>query len=57
MPTLTIPPVFVLSTGRCGSTMVSDILNRHPDVLSISVNGALISGVDAAEAAGFLSRK
>ena len=31
-----IPPVFILSTGRCGSTMVSDILNRHPDVLSLS---------------------
>ena len=31
-----IPPVFVLSTGRCGSTMVSDILNLHPDVLSLS---------------------
>ena len=36
MSAMTIPPVFVLSTGRCGSTMVSDILNRHPDVLSIS---------------------
>ena len=36
MPAMAIPPVFVLSTGRCGSTMVSDILNRHPDVLSIS---------------------
>ena len=31
-----IPPVLVLSTGRCGSTMVSDILNRHPRVLSLS---------------------
>ena len=31
-----IPPVFVLSTGRCGSTMVSDILNAHPAVLSLS---------------------
>ena len=31
-----IPPVFVLSTGRCGSTMVSDLLNRHPAVLSMS---------------------
>ena len=36
MSPMTVPPVFVLSTGRCGSTMVSDILNRHPDVLSIS---------------------
>ena len=33
---MTVPPVFVLSTGRCGSTMVSDILNRHPRVLSLS---------------------
>ena len=31
-----IPPVFVLSTGRCGSTMISDILNLHPRVLSLS---------------------
>ena len=30
------PPVLVLSTGRCGSTMLSDILNTHPDVLSLS---------------------
>ena len=31
-----IAPVLVLSTGRCGSTMVSDVLNLHPDVLSLS---------------------
>ncbi|MDE0611555.1 MAG: sulfotransferase [Gammaproteobacteria bacterium] len=31
-----IPPVFVFSTGRCGSTMVSQMLNRHPDILSLS---------------------
>ncbi len=36
MSTMTIPPVFVVSTGRCGSTMVSDMLNRHPGVLSMS---------------------
>lgn len=33
---VTIPPVLILSTGRCGSTMVSNILNRHPRVLSLS---------------------
>ncbi|MEQ8584949.1 MAG: sulfotransferase [Thalassobaculaceae bacterium] len=33
---LPIPPVLILSTGRCGSTMVSDLLNRHPKVLSLS---------------------
>lgn len=31
-----ILPVLVLSTGRCGSTMISDILNTHPRVLSLS---------------------
>ncbi len=36
MSPFTIPPVFVLSTGRCGSTMISELLNRHPAVLSLS---------------------
>ena len=31
-----IAPVLVLSTGRCGSTMLSDVLNTHPEVLSLS---------------------
>ena len=31
-----LPPVFIFSTGRCGSTMVSDVLNRHPRILSLS---------------------
>ena len=31
-----IPPVLVVNTGRCGSTMLSDIINRHPDILSLS---------------------
>ena len=31
-----ILPVFVFSTGRCGSSMVSEMLNKHPDVLSLS---------------------
>lgn len=31
-----LAPVLVLSTGRCGSTMVSEILNRHPGILSVS---------------------
>ncbi|MBO6519580.1 MAG: sulfotransferase [Rhodospirillales bacterium] len=36
VPALPIVPVLILSTGRCGSTMVSDLLNRHPRVLSLS---------------------
>ncbi|WP_269585354.1 sulfotransferase family protein [Roseibium sp. Sym1] len=31
-----IPPVLVLSSGRCGSTLVSEMLNRHPGILSLS---------------------
>lgn len=34
--TTDISPVLVLSTGRCGSTMISDLLSRHPAVLSLS---------------------
>jgi hypothetical protein len=29
-------PVVVVSTGRCGSTMVSQLLGKHPEVLSLS---------------------
>ena len=36
METKRIAPVLVLSTGRCGSTMLSDILNTHPEILSLS---------------------
>jgi putative sulfotransferase len=27
---------FIVGTGRCGSTMLSDVLRHHPDVLSLS---------------------
>lgn len=30
------PPVFVVSTGRCGSTMVSNMIRAHPRMLSVS---------------------
>jgi hypothetical protein len=29
-------PVLILSTGRCGSTMISNMLARHPKILSLS---------------------
>ena len=29
-------PVIVLCSGRCGSTMLSDIMNSHPNILSVS---------------------
>lgn len=30
------PPTFIVGTGRCGSTMLSDVLRLHPDLLSVS---------------------
>ena len=33
---LTAPPVFIVGTGRCGSTMLSEMVRRHPDLLSLS---------------------
>ncbi|UPY36186.1 sulfotransferase [Sediminicoccus sp. KRV36] len=35
-PARMLAPVLILSSGRCGSTMVSELLNRHPGVLSLS---------------------
>ena len=35
-PDPSIPPVLLLGTGRCGSTMVSNLLKAHPRVLSLS---------------------
>jgi len=29
-------PVFIVGTGRCGSTMLSNIVRQHPDILSVS---------------------
>ena len=30
-----IAPVRILSTGRCGSTTISDVLSRHPKIFSL----------------------
>jgi hypothetical protein len=35
---------FIVNTSRCGSTMVSRILNRHPEVLSVSEFFSAITG-------------
>ena len=31
-----IAPAFIVGTGRCGSTLLSNMLRLHPDILSIS---------------------
>lgn len=31
-----LSPVFVVGTGRCGSTLLSNCLGSHPDILSLS---------------------
>ncbi len=33
---ITAPAVFVVGTGRCGSTLVSSLLHGHPEILSLS---------------------
>lgn len=30
------PPVFIVGTGRCGSTLMSNLINIHPEILSLS---------------------
>src|SRR5262245_24163340 len=30
------PPVFIVGTGRCGSTMMSSVVRLHPRLLSLS---------------------
>ena len=32
----TLQPLFIVGTGRCGSTMLSNLVRRHPDLLSLS---------------------
>jgi putative sulfotransferase len=36
-------PTFVIGTGRCGSTMLSNMLREHPNVLSLSEFFAMVS--------------
>ena len=36
-------PVFVVGTGRCGSTMLSNMLRKHPKLLSISEFFSMVS--------------
>ena len=38
------PLIIIVGTGRCGSTMLSNLLRQHPDVLSLSEFFALLEG-------------
>jgi hypothetical protein len=44
-----VPVCLVLSTGRCGSTMVSDVIAEHPGVLSVSELFSSVPETDLAE--------
>lgn len=51
-------PVFVVSTGRCGSTLLSNILRLHPSILSISeffsmLGGSRVLGTDIVSGTAF----
>lgn len=40
-----IPPAFVVSTGRCGSTLLSNMMRLNPEILSLSeFFGMLLTG-------------
>src|SRR5258708_7822124 len=56
------PGVFVVSSGRCGSTMLSNMLRLNPGILSLSEFFSLLmpgplpaGGLDAAAGWGLLS--
>jgi Sulfotransferase family len=45
VPGIKCAPVFAVSTGRCGSTLLSNMLRLHPGILSLSeFFGMLLSG-------------
>ena len=48
-----MPLTFVVGTGRCGSTLLSRILRRHPDVLSMSEFFGIMRLAGASGKAGF----
>lgn len=45
-PEANLSPVFVVGTGRCGSTLVSQMLGEHPSILSVSEWFSFITDLD-----------
>jgi hypothetical protein len=48
-----LPPAFIVGTGRCGSTMLSNFLRDHPDLLSLSEFFTLITDLGGRIAESF----
>ena len=48
-----VPLTFVVGTGRCGSTLLSRVLNEHPDVLSMSEFFGIVRLAGASGRSGF----
>lgn len=46
-------PVFIVGTGRCGSTMLSNMLRQHPRLLSVSEFFSLVTDLGGRIAATF----
>ena len=46
-------PTFVVGAGRCGPTMLSNMLREHPDILSLSEFLSMVSDGEQLRAAGF----
>jgi hypothetical protein len=49
-----VPLTIVAGTGRCGSTMLSRVLQVHPDVLSISEFWSVFPHAELVRLASFL---
>lgn len=53
----TLPPVFIVGTGRCGSTLLSRFLRMHPGILSLSELFVMVTDLGGRIAETFPSGK
>lgn len=49
----TLPPTFIVGTGRCGSTMLSVLLREHPRLLSLSETFSFVTDLGGRIAESF----
>lgn len=52
-----LPPVFIVGTGRCGSTLLSRFLRMHPGILSLSELFVMVTDLGGRIAETFPSGK